>query len=109
MSLLGNKIQQTVGDHALQIQGQNVNVGMSYADVKDLCTTLIKSEIASYEQMAYSVAQERFERIISKLLEALSQIDEQYRIRFQEPSIQFAAQESFKEFIRSGKEELRMI
>ena len=99
-------MQQTAGDNSLQIQGENVHVGMSYADVKDLCTTLIRSEIASYEQKANSVAQERFESIMSKLLEALSKIDEQYRMRFQEPSIQFAAQETFKEYIRSGKEEL---
>lgn len=106
MSILGDKMQQTAGDNAVQIQGQTINVGMSYADVKDLCTSLIRSEIASYEQRANQIAQNRFDDIMAKLLKALSQIDEKYRMRFQEPAIQFAANETFKEFIRSGKEEL---
>lgn len=106
MSILGDKMRQTAGNNSLQVQGQNVNIGMSYADVKDLCTTLIRSELATYEQKASIVANERFDSIMNKLLDALAHIDEKYRERFQEPAIQFAANETFSEYIRSGKEEL---
>lgn len=106
MSLLGNRMKQSAGDNAQQIQGQTVLVGMSYADVKDLCTTLIQSELALYAQAANAEAQKRFDTILDKLIDALTKIDEKYRSRFQEPAIQFAANETFKEFIRSGKEEL---
>lgn len=106
MSILGDKMEQKAGDGALQVQGQTVNVGMSYSDVKDLCTTLVQKELAIYEQKASETAIRRFEQIMDKLLEALRQLDEQYKMKFQEPAIQFAARETFKEYIRSGKEEL---
>lgn len=106
MSILGDKMQQTAGENSLQVQGNTVNIGMSYADVKDLCTTLIMSELASYEQRANELARNRFDSIMDKLLEALAQIDDKYRMRFQEPAIQFAASETFKEYIRSGNDEL---
>lgn len=99
-------MEQNAGDNAQQIQGQNVYVGMSYSDVKDLCTTLIQSELALYTQHANLEAQQRFNNILNKLLDAMSKIDEKYRSRFQEPAIQFAANETFKEYIRSGKEDL---
>ena len=35
MSILGDKMQQTAGENSLQVQGNTVNIGMSYADVKD--------------------------------------------------------------------------
>lgn len=85
MSILGDKMRQTAGNNSLQVQDQNVNIGMSYADVKDLCTTLIRSELATYEQKASIVANERFDSIMNKLLDALAHIDEKYRERFQEP------------------------
>lgn len=99
-------MEQKAGDGALQVQGQTVNVGMSYSDVKDLCTTLVQKELAIYEQKASETALLRFNQILDKLLKALSKLDEQYKMKFQEPAIQFAACETFKEFIRSGKEEL---
>lgn len=99
-------MEQSAGDNAQQIQGQTVFIGMSYTEVKDLCTTLIQSELDSYTQAANAEAQKRFNAILSKLLDALTRIDETYRSRFQEPAIQFAANETFKEYIRSGKEEL---
>lgn len=106
MSILGDKMEQTAGDGALQVQGQIVNVGMSYSDIKDLCTTLVQKELENYEQKASATAMQRFDDIMDKLLYALSRLDEQYRMKFQEPAIQFAAHETFKEYIRSGKEEL---
>ena len=106
ISILGNRMKQIAGDDSLQIQGKTIHVGMSYAEIKDLCTTLIQSELALYTQKANEEAWERFESILEKFLDALKNIDEKYRMRFQEPAIQFAANETFKEYIRSGKEEL---
>lgn len=106
MSIFGDKMEQKAGDGAFLVQGQTVNVGMTYSDVKDLCTTLVQKELAIYEQKASATAIQRFDHIIDKLLVALSKLDEQYKMKFQEPAIQFAARETFKEYIRSGKEEL---
>ena len=106
MSILGDKMEQKGGDGSFQVQGQTVHMGMSYSDVKDLCTTLVQKELAIYEQKASGTALVRFNQIMDKLLEALSKLDAQYKIKFQEPAIQFAARETFEEYIRSGKEEL---
>lgn len=106
MSILGDKMQQTAGDNSQQIQGQNVYVGMTYEQIKDLCLTLIQSELAIYKQKANEEAIRRFNAIMEKLLDALSRIDDCARSRFQEPAIQFAVNETFKEYIRSGSEEL---
>lgn len=106
MLILGNNMEQVAGDNVQQIQGQQVFVGMSYTEVKDICTTLIRSEIASYTQKANEEAQKRFDFILNKLFDALSKINEHFLKRFQEPAIQLATSETLRDFIRSGNEEL---
>ena len=99
-------MEQVAGDNVQQIQGQQVFVGMSYTEVKDICTTLIRSEIASYTQKANEEAQKRFDFILNKLFDALSKINERFWERFQEPAIQLATSETLRDYIRSGNEEL---
>lgn len=105
-SLINGKMKQIAGDNSHQIQAQTVNIGMSYTEVKNLCQDLIQSELDTYKQDAFVEAEKRFNKISDRLLERLSQLEDSTRQRFQEPSIQFAVNETMKEYIRSGKEEL---
>lgn len=99
-------MKQIGGDNSQQIQAATVNVGMSYTEVKDLCQTLVQSELAMYKQDAYVEAEKRFNAISDNLLERMTTLEDSTRQRFQEPAIQFAVNETMKEYIRSGKPEL---
>ena len=87
-------------------QTVNNNYGMSCEEVLRLVHELLKPELALYKQEAEKKALERVDVMSKKLLDRLIQVADDVRQRFQEPAIQFAVDETMKEYIRSGKEEL---
>lgn len=108
MSILGDKMQQTAGDNSQQIQGQTIIVqqGMNPDQVRALCLDIVQKELALYKQQANEEAMRRFNHLMDKFLNLLSKIEEDKRQRLQEPAIQNALNETFKEYVKSGEEEL---
>lgn len=95
-------------DNSQQIQAGHIHIyqGMNSDEVRTLCLDLVQKEIALYKQQAAVESQRRFESLMDKFLDLLSKIDESKRQKLQEPAIQFAVNETFKEYIKSGEEEL---
>lgn len=91
-----------------QIQAGQIHIhqGINSDEVRALCLDLVQKEIALYKQQAAEESQRRFESLMDKFLDLLSKIDESKRQKLQEPAIQFAVNETFKEYIKSGEEEL---
>lgn len=91
-----------------QIQAGQIHIhqGINSDEVRALCLDLVQKEIALYKQQAAEESHRRFESLMDKFLDLLSKIDESKRQKLQEPAIQFAVNETFKEYIKSGEEEL---
>lgn len=95
-------------DNSPQIQAGQIHIhqGMNYEEVRTLCLDLVRQELALYEQQANKEAMCRFNLLLDKFLDLFSRIDQAKRQRLQEPAIQNAINETFKEYIKSGQEEL---
>lgn len=88
----------------LQIKELHIHNGMQPEEIRSLCLDLIQHEIATYKLRASVEANRRFNELMEKYLNLLTQLEEVKRQRLQEPAIQFAVFETFTEYIRSGEE-----
>lgn len=88
-------------------QGQiHIHQGMNSDEVRALCLDLVQKELALYKQQASDESMRRFNLLMEKFLDLLAEMNELKRQKLQEPAIQFAINETFKEYIKSGNEEL---
>jgi len=96
------------GDNSQKNQAGQIHIhqGMNYDEVRTLCLDLVQRELALYKQQAIDESMRRFNQLMEKFLGQLSRIEEKKRQRLQEPAIQNALNETFKEYVKSGKEEL---
>lgn len=84
----------------------HIHQGMNYDEVRTLCLDLVQKELTLYKQQAIDESMRRFNRLMDKFLDQFSRIEENKRQRLQEPAIQNALNETFKEYVKSGKEDL---
>lgn len=96
------------GDNTQKNQTGQIHIhqGMNYDEVRTLCLDLVQRELALYKQQAIDESMRRFNQLMEKFLGQFSRIEESKRQRLQEPAIQNALNETFKEYVKSGKEEL---
>ena len=96
------------GDNSQKNQAGQIHIhqGMNYDEVRTLCLDLVQRELALYKQQAIDESMRRFNQLMEKFLGQLSRIEAKKRQRLQEPAIQNALNETFKEYVKSGKEEL---
>lgn len=101
-----------IGSHNVQIKEQINQYGLSYADVKSLCTDLIQSELSTYKEEALITAKEREEKlrnnIIQKLADEITK-NENILEEFKNPDLQFSYVNAQKAYIRVGTDELENI
>ncbi|MCQ4936720.1 MULTISPECIES: hypothetical protein [Anaerotignum] len=61
-----------IGSHNVQIKEQINQYGLSYTDVKSLCTDLIQSELSTYKEEALITAKEREEKLRNNIIQKLA-------------------------------------
>lgn len=71
-----------------------------------ICKYVVKTELAVYTQDARVEAEKRLSDISEKTIDRITSLKEDLLHRFKEPAIQIALNETFKNYIASGDEEL---
>lgn len=91
------------GSTAIQAGG-NINIGLSYTDVKEIVYDLFKQNFPELIQEAYKQAKDNFEEYDKKLDEAIKrQIEEIDFNKFKEPNTQYLLNSSINHAARKGK------
>lgn len=91
------------GSTAIQAGG-NINIGLSYTDVKEIVYDLFKQNFPELLQEAYKQAKDNFEEYDKKLDEAIKRrIEEIDFKKFKEPNTQYLLNSSINHAARKGK------
>ena len=75
----------------------NISVGMSYMDVKDLCQTLIRTEVNKLTQEAQEEFHKRLEEFERKFYEKLAKVESSNIEKLKKPSLQLCLYETILE------------
>lgn len=105
---LGNdqKIEGVNQSNIIQAKGDITFNGISAETAMEICKYVVKSELAVYTQDARVEAEKRLSDISEKTIDQITSLKEDLLHRFKEPAIQMALNETFKNYIASGNEEL---
>ena len=99
-----NEVENSVINQA---QGNIIiNNGISAEIAMEICKSVVKSELAIYTQQATETANKRLEEISEKTIDRVLSLKHELLQRFNEPAIQIALNETFKNHIATGDEEL---
>ena len=99
------KILYVNNSSVLQAKGDiNINNGVSVETAMEICKYVVRSELAIYTQQAEIEAQKRLSDISEKTIDRITSLKEDLLQRFNEPAIQIALNETFKNYIASGDE-----
>ncbi len=80
--------------------------GITAETAMEICKYVVKAEFAVYTQDARVEAEKRLSDISEKTIERITSLKEDLLYRFKEPAIQLVLNETFKNYIVSGDEEL---
>lgn len=105
---LGNdqKIEGVNQSNIIQAKGDITFNGISAETAMEICKYVVKSELAVYTEDARVEAEKRLSDISEKTIDQITSLKEDLLHRFKEPAIQMALNETFKNYIASGNEEL---
>jgi hypothetical protein len=98
--------QLRAGDQSLNIQVANVNVGLTYADVRDMVIDLFKENFPKLRKEAAAIAMERAEEITDQFLNKLAETHPEAISNARDPDMQMALLQVQREYARSGDKEL---
>jgi hypothetical protein len=95
---------QKAGDNSTNYQAQVINVqeGLTYRDVKEICLDLIRDQFDSFREDAKRVVIERAERLVDSFISKVSEIDPELLVSVKDPSMLLALQSAQKSYIRAG-------
>ena len=100
------KIESVNQSTIVQAKGDiNIN-GITAETAMEICKYVVKAELAVYTQDARVEAEKRLSDISEKTIDRITSLKEDLLHRFKEPAIQMALNETFKNYIASGNEEL---
>lgn len=85
---------------------QTINVGISTSDAFEISRNVVKQELALYTNEALKIAQDRFTEIAEKAIDRISSESTNFFPKFKDPAIQLVLNETYKEYIKTGDEEL---
>jgi len=90
--LLGDTQSQEVSENSIAIQaGRDLNIGLSYRDVKDICIDLIEANYPVLREEARQVSMQYVEEFGGKLFERLQREDpEETQEKLKDPDVQAA-------------------
>lgn len=100
------RIEGVNQSNIIQAKGDINFNGISAETAMEICKYVVKSELAVYTQDARVEAEKRLSDISEKTIDQITSLKEDLLSRFKEPAIQMALNETFKNYIASGNEEL---
>lgn len=100
------KIESVNQSTIVQAKGDINFNGITAETAIEICKNVVKSELAVYTQDARVEAEKRLSDISEKTIDRITSLKEDLLYRFKEPGIQMALNETFKNHIASGNEEL---
>jgi hypothetical protein len=100
------KIESVNQSTIVQAKGDINFNGITAETAMEICKYVVKAELAVYTQDARVEAEKRLSDISEKTIDRITSLKEDLLYRFKEPAIQMALNETFKNHIASGNEEL---
>lgn len=100
------KIESVNQSTIVQAKGDINFNGITAETAMEICKYVVKAELAVYTQDARVEAEKRLSDISEKTIDRITSLKEDLLHRFKEPAIQMALNETFKNYIASGNEEL---
>lgn len=100
------KIESVNQSTIVQAKGDINFNGITAETAIEICKYVVKGELAVYTQDARVEAEKRLSDISEKTIDRITSLKEDLLHRFEEPAIQMALNETFKNYIASGNEEL---
>lgn len=100
------KIESINQSTIVQAKGDINFNGITVETAMEICKYVVKAELAVYTQDARVEAEKRLSDITEKTIDRITSLKEDLLHRFKEPAIQMALNETFKNYIASGNEEL---
>lgn len=100
------KIESVNQSTIVQAKGDINFNGITAETAIEICKYVVKGELAVYTQDARVEAEKRLLDISKKTIDRITSLKEDLLYRFKEPAIQMALNETFKNYIASGNEEL---
>ena len=100
------KIESVNQSTIVQAKGDINFNGITAETAMEICKYVVKAELAVYTQDARVEAEKRLSDISEKTIDRITSLKEDLLHRFEEPAIQMALNETFKNYIASGNEEL---
>lgn len=98
-----SKMEQKSGKESINIQIEEVNAGLSYKDIKELCLDLIADKLESYKEEASIEAKKREEKLRTDFIDELRKNKINLN-EFKNPSMQLCYIEAQKGYISYGDE-----
>lgn len=100
------KIESVNQSTIVQAKGDINFNGITAETAMEICKYVVKAELAVYTQDARVEAEKRLSDISERTIERITSLKENLLHRFKEPAIQIALNETFKNYIVSGNEEM---
>ncbi len=100
------KIESVNQSTIIQAKGDINFNGITAETAMEICKNVVKAELAVYTRDAKVEAEKRLSDISEKTIDRITSLKEDLLYRFKEPAIQMALNETFKNHIASGNEEL---
>ena len=107
--LKGNNLKQSSGDGSINIQGETVNIGISYSDVKEIALDIFKNNFYKLAEEAAQTAYGRAEKIINDLLQEIKSTNEKLLENVRDPDIQYGIFRVQKDYARLGNDDIASI
>lgn len=100
------KVESVNQSTIVQAKGDINFNGITAETAMEICKCVVKTELAVYTQDARVEVEKRLSDISEKTIDRITSLKEDLLHRFKEPAIQMALNETFKNHIASGNEEL---
>lgn len=103
--------KQTIGDNnsgtVNQINGNNVNVGLSYTEVESLCNHVIASKMQALQEEARRAATIQVAETSNLLHSRINNLESALYSQFAKPEVQFALRDTLEGVLRNPTKEVQ--
>lgn len=106
MSMFRINQKQKSGDNSYNIQGQNVMIGVSATEARQIAMDVFEANFYRISELAANKAKERAEKLLDNYLSKIEAEKPSVLSETQNPDMQYAIFTAQKEFARTGDDEL---
>lgn len=103
------KSSQESGNNSINVQqSQNVNIGLSYSDSKELFTDLFEKKFPQFRRIAQEEAEKNIEKLSARFADKLNELKTFDNSVLETPDFHFNLYKSIEIGARNGNEELHL-